>query len=767
MGIIPNYIYTPVELEQIQQWKTELFDKITTYIKDKKQLDIIDQAFVLATKQHQGQFRIKGGVYIEHPICVAGILTEYKIDYCALVSALLHDVVEDTDYQLEQIEKQFGAEISAIVDGLTKISHVSFRSVEEKFAENFRKMLISMSKDLRVVIVKLADRTHNMQTLASLSDEKKHRIAFETLEVYAPLAGRLGMFNLKAQLEDISLRYLKPDVYANIKQLVSKKQVERQDILQSTLQNLETELKSLQIQYEIQGRYKHFYSIYRKMVDRKIGFDDIRDLFAVRILVSSVAQCYEVLGFIHNTYLMIPGKFKDYIALPKTNMYQSLHTSVYMKEGGEILEVQIRTFEMHQFAEFGVAAHWAYKDNRKGVSHSANNLDKFNFLKQLVSKQENNRDFIDSVRSDFFEDKIFVFSPKGDVSELPTGATPIDFGFGIHSKLGLHITGAKVNGKMVPISTTLQSGDVVELLVSQNKVTAKLEWLEFVVSSKAKGKIRAHLRLEEREEQIEEGREIFKKALNEYDFTLDKLEKTGFLHDVNTVVDCSNFLDMLVQIALGKLQADACARSIINAVHPNYFHDIDKKEANKTELEKITERHIEKKGDKTLELLNSKKNITHGTLSHTKDGKGILVSGLKGVDVVMAKCCQPIHGQRVFGVISAHKGIVIHASNCEQGLRSQPERWIECKWDGADVQGDSMVELKVIYQQDVPGLLNVLTQTFADLNINISSLASFENISKQRIIQLSFPVQSITALSSIFQKIESLPLVLHVERLHI
>lgn len=477
--------------------------KITQKYLDPSSEDVLRKAFEFAHQFHADQTRKSGEPYIIHPLAVAEILAEYSMDETSLIAAILHDVVEDTHVTLEQIEKLFGADVTRLVDGLTKLSKIQFHSSEEKMAENFRKMILAMSKDIRVLIIKLADRTHNMRTIRALASEKRRAISEETIEIYAPLAGRLGMHKIKAELEDLSFRELKPSVYYQLVTKVKNKRAMREQVIENAKNQLSEKIQAANIPTQIYGRAKHFYSIYKKISEKKIEFEDIYDLFALRVIVNSIAECYEVLGIIHNTYRPVPGRFKDYIALPKANLYQSLHTTVVAAKG-ELLEIQIRTEHMHEIAENGIAAHWLYKEMRGAQNNKTKlqEIEKFSWLKQMLNHEKELSDpneFLEAVKVDLFDDEVYVFSPKGDVFELKKGATCLDFAFAVHTDIGLRTTGAKVNGRIASLRGRLFSGDVVELIVS-SKIRATKDWLNFTITSKARNKIRTYLRTQEREQ---------------------------------------------------------------------------------------------------------------------------------------------------------------------------------------------------------------------------------------------------------------------------
>ena len=504
----------------------ELIDKLEAYMPGQK-FDMVCKAYKFAAHHHRNQSRKSGEPYITHPLHVAIILTDLRIDLASIIAALLHDTVEDTEATLDDVEREFGKTVRNLVDGLTKIAKITFRSSQERLAENFRKMVMAMANDLRVILVKLADRLHNMRTLENMTEEKRLRIAQETLDIYAPLANRLGIYGIKSELEDLCLKTLKNGIYKTIAKKVAGKKAERQAYIDEVRTILEDELLKYGFKNtKVYGRPKHFYSIYKKMIDRELIFEDIHDLFAFRIVVSSLKDCYEALGIVHAMWKPMPGRFKDYIAMPKANLYQSLHTTV-IRPNGEPIEVQIRTNEMHQTCEFGVAAHWTYKEKENSPELSGTDLKKFSWLRQIMEWQSELKDpdeFLEAVKVDLFEEEIFVFTPKGDVIQLPIAATCLDFAFQVHTEVGLSTVGAKVNGRMVPIKRTLKSGDIIEILTSPHQKPGK-DWLNWVTTSKARNKIRSTLREEQRERSRKMGRELLDVELERRSINLEKILK--------------------------------------------------------------------------------------------------------------------------------------------------------------------------------------------------------------------------------------------------
>lgn len=715
-----------------------LKEKCLKYLKPASE-NILYKAFLFAHNLHADQKRKSGEPYILHPLAVADILADYKMDETSLVAAILHDVVEDTQVSLVEIEKEFGAQTASLVDGLTKLGRVQFRSSQEKMAENFRKMIVAMSKDIRVIIIKLADRLHNMRTLNALSLEKRSRIAEETLEIYAPLAGRLGMYKAKAELEDLCLRELKPSVYYSLVTKVTQKKTQRDGIIENAKIQLSEKLKEFGIDAEIYGRAKHFYSIYKKMSDKQIEFEDIYDLFAIRIIVNSINECYETLGVIHNIYRPVPGRFKDFIAMPKANLYQSLHTTVVAAKG-ELLEIQIRTQQMHNIAENGIAAHWSYKERRnKNAALNTTDLEKFTWLKQMVTYQNELSDpneFLEAVKVDLFNEEVYVFSPKGDVFELRKGATCLDFAFEVHTDLGLRTTGAKINGRIATLRTKLYSGDVVELLVG-NKIRATKDWINYTTTSKSRNKIRAYLRSEERAQAKQQGLELLEEELSKQRTSVEKLQKAGAFAELHKTMGVSGYDDLLLQIAYGKL----IAANVVAKVLPAQQQD------QSDVLSSIPQEHAK------LILPKARP---------TGEKEGVLVQGMSGIVVRLARCCEPLPGQPIIGFVSRNRGVIVHAVNCQWALSSDPARQVECVWNTTQ-EGRHHIRMKIT-THDKPGMLAAITKTVSSLHINIAGMECFTNPQKRAVILLKLELSDVQQLKDIHQKLESLEGVIHVER---
>lgn len=729
--------------QQVDQIAKDAFDRLCTqslkYLNPTSQ-DTLYKAFSFAHNVHADQRRKSGEPYILHPLAVAQILAEYKMDETSLIAAILHDVVEDTHVSIEEIEKEFGAQTASLVDGLTKLARVQFRSSQEKMAENFRKMIVAMSKDIRVIIIKLADRLHNMRTLDALGSEKRIRIAEETLEIYAPIAGRLGMYKAKAELEDLCLRELKPSVYYSLVTKVAQKKTLRDKMIENAKTHISEKLAEAEIKGEVYGRAKHFYSIYTKMSDKQIEFEDIYDLFALRIIVNSINECYETLGIIHNIYRPVPGRFKDFIAMPKANLYQSLHTTVVAAKG-ELLEIQIRTQQMHNIAENGIAAHWAYKEKRsknKSPSQENTTLEKFGWLKQMVTYQDELSDpneFLEAVKVDLFNEEVYVFSPKGDVFELRKGATCLDFAFEVHTDLGLRTTGAKINGRIATLRTKLFSGDVVELLVG-NKIRATKDWLNLTTTSKAHNKIRVYLRSEERAQAKQAGLEILEEELSKQQTSVEKLQKSGAFNEVHRMFSVGGYDDLLLQIAYGKLDI----KNVIAKLIPTQQEPMEISTANLKDQ---------------LKFVPTKK-------YPPSEKEGVLVQGMSGIVIKLARCCEPLPGQPIIGFVSRNRGVIVHASNCQWALSSDPARQVDCSWN--QTGGDFHHIRMKITTHDKPGVLAAITKTVSSSQINIAGMECFTNPQKRAVILLKLELSNVNQLKDIHQKLESIDGVIHVER---
>ena len=664
----------------------ELVAKVHSYHPEAN-TDLMARAYAFSERMHQGQKRRSGDPYFVHPVEVAKIITDMKLDIPSVVTGLLHDTVEDTLTSLEQIEKEFGLEIATLVDGVTKISQINFTTREERQAENFRKMIIAMARDIRVILIKLADRAHNMRTLSYLPEAKQREIAEETLEIYAPLAHRLGIYWLKSELEDEALRALRPEVYAQLKQDIAKKKAEREHYIAEVIAILQQILGEAGIKAEVYGRPKHFYSIYQKMQSQNLPFSQIYDLVAFRIMVDSVPECYAVLGIVHSHWKPVPGRFKDYIALPKANLYQSLHTTV-IGPYGERIEVQIRTHEIHRVAEEGIAAHWTYKEGRRGLEETQ----RFAWLRQLVEWQQQLKDpqeFLHTIKEDLFPEEVYVFTPKGDLYSFPKGASVIDFAYRIHSEVGNHCTGARVNGRLVPLRYQLQNGDTLEIITTAQQTPSK-DWLKVVQTSKARARIRQWIKAQQRERSVALGRELLERELSRYHLDLATLRKQDKIAAALTALSFKDEETLLAAIGYGQVTVGNVLSYFVPQQEP-----VQGQTADAIELDKIRQKPVgEAKG-------------------------GVRVGGLGDVLVRFGRCCNPLPGEPIRGVITRGRGVTVHTGDCQRLLESDPQRHVAVSWDnGAKYVRPIKVE---VLCEDWPGLLAAMSKAISAAGINITS----------------------------------------------
>jgi guanosine-3',5'-bis(diphosphate) 3'-pyrophosphohydrolase len=690
-------------------------------------VEIIRRAYDFSAAVHKGQRRMSGEPYLTHPVEVASLIAGLKLDVSSVVTGLLHDTVEDTLTTLAEIETGFGAEVAALVDGVTKISQINFRSREEKQAENFRKMILAMSRDIRVILVKLADRTHNMRTLDHLPPERQQEIAQETLDIYAPLAHRLGIYWMKSELEDNALRYLHPEVYYQLKRNVAKKKAERERYTTEVIALLSKRLEENGIEAEVTGRPKHFYSIYQKMQAQNLLYDQIHDLVAFRIIVDSARECYEALGVVHAHWKPVPGRFKDYIALPKANMYQSLHTTV-IGPYGERMEVQIRTHAMHRVAEAGIAAHWRYKGGQRVAAEDAQ---RFTWLRQLLEWQQHVQDpqeFLRSVKEDLFGDEVYVFTPKGDLLNFPDGSTVIDFAYRIHSEVGHHCAGARVNGRLVPLRYRLHSGDTVEIITTASQTPGK-DWLNLVKSSRAKQKIRNWIKYQQRTRSVAVGREILERDLSRYQLGLTKLRKDGRLAQLVSDLSQRDEETLLASIGYGKLTPHQVLSKLLPA-------------------ETLQQRPPE---EGTLKRLFRK--------IARENHDGVRVSGVEDMLVRFGKCCDPLPGERI---LTRGRGVTIHAVDCPRVLESDPQRRVEAVWeDGA--AGPRPVTVEVVCV-DEPGLLASMSKAISSAGVNISRAQVHSVPDKKAVNTFEVVVSNVDQLNRVIRSIGKVRGVIKVAR---
>jgi GTP pyrophosphokinase len=715
----------------------ELIDRVQAY-QPTADADLIKRAFDYSFKMHEGQTRKSGDPYIVHPVRVAGIITELRLDTASVCAGLLHDVVEDTLASPKDLERQFGTEISNLVDGVTKLSKINFTSKEDRQAENFRKMVVAMARDIRVLLVKLCDRVDNMRTLEHMSHEAQERIARETLEIYAPLANRLGMQGFKSELEDLSFKYLEPVGYGELQSAITKTKRERDKYIAEVCKTLSSRLAEQGFAADVTGRGKHHYSIWRKMKSQECTLEQIHDKIAFRVIVESVSDCYATLGVVHSKWTPVPGRFKDYIALPKPNMYQSLHTTV-IGPGRERIEIQIRTGEMHRVAERGIAAHWKYKD-RQGGGITDQDAQKFGWLRQLMEWQKEVKDpaeFLESVKVDLFQDEVYVFTPKGDVRVFPRGATPVDFAFAIHSQLGEHISGGRINGKLEPLRYKLRNGDIVEVMTSPNQQPSK-DWLDFVGTSRARSKIRNFLRLEQRDKSLRLGRELLERELHKGGVSLSKLLKSEQeLRKVLEAVKVTTADELLVGVGYGKIDPE----EVLSVVAPEGAEGQDQKAPDSLREGRVAGlvRKIIKRDDNAIKL-----------------------NGIDDILVRYAKCCNPLPGDDILGFITRGRGVTIHRRSCPKAFDTDPERRVEISWD-SKAKINRTVQLRVVTANQ-PGLLANIGHTFNKLDINISEANCRTGDDGRALNIFTFVCADLTQLKEVMRALEKIKGVVAVER---
>ncbi|MBQ8168797.1 bifunctional (p)ppGpp synthetase/guanosine-3',5'-bis(diphosphate) 3'-pyrophosphohydrolase [bacterium] len=704
----------------------ELFEEIKQKLKDQKRstddIALIEKAYLFAKKLHEGQYRISEEPYIIHPVEVAKILVDLKVDTPTLIAAFLHDILEDTETKPEEIENLFGKDVLTLVQGVTKLGKLQFKSNEERQAENFRRLFIAMANDIRIIFLKLADRLHNMRTLNFMAANKQRKIARETLDIFAPLANRLGMGKIKAELEDLSLRYLEPDKYFEIAQLVSQKKIEREQTVQLLIDKISKDVKNAGINAQITGRAKHYYSIYIKMKRQNIAFHDLYDITAVRVIVNSEKECYEVLGLIHSQFKPIPGRFKDYIAMPKGNLYQSLHTSV-IGPRSKPLEVQIRTWEMHEIAEYGVAAHWRYKEKGSEKANNASDL-QFSWMRKMVEydkEMANAADYVNSVKLDLFSDQVFAFTPGGDVLDLPKDATPVDFAYRIHSDVGHKTIGAKVNGRIAQLDTKLVNGDIVEILTSKTPAP-RLDWLNFVVTKQASSKIKQWFKKNNREEHIEIGKTNLEHELTKAVF--DEYVKQGEFDKIAKQMNYVSAEDLFAALGYG----ETTLNKIVN------------------KLQKPKEKNVEEK--------------FHAT-KRKKSEKDIV--GLEGMLYSFARCCSPIPGEPIVGVVTRSKGVTVHRIDCKTLENIEPERMMDIQWAGNNTNRTYTTTIR-IETADKMGLLKDIIAAVSDNNTNIIT-ANVKSKNNVGIIEIGLELDNIETLKKVTNCLQSMQDVYSVKRI--
>lgn len=715
-----------------------LIDTIHTYLPQAK-CDDVTKAYNLAEEAHKDQRRVSGEPYILHPLAVAQILADMKIDTTTITASLLHDVVEDTSYTLEDIKKMFGKEVAFLVDGVTKLSRLNYRTKEDQQLNSMRKMFLAMAKDVRVVVIKLADRLHNMRTLRYMRSDKQKRIAQETLEIFAPLAHRLGIFNIKWELEDLSFRYLEPDKYYDLVDQMKQKRHVREEIVNEAIDVLKKALDDAHLHCEINGRPKHFYSIYKKMKKDNRDLSQVYDLFAIRVIVDDVKDCYGVLGIVHSLWKPLPYRFKDYIAMPKPNNYQSLHTTV-IGTRGQPVEIQIRTWEMHRIAEYGVAAHWRYKEGNQTANKDAFD-EKMGWLRNLLEWQDtsNPKEFVNALKLDAFSDEVFVFSPRGDVIDLPQGSIPIDFAYRIHTDVGHRCVGAKINGKIVPLDYKLKNGDIVEIITSKVGKPS-LDWLNIVGSSESRSKIRSWFKKENREENIAKGLDALERECKRLGHDWKALNVGGRLGRVAKQMNAGSEDDLVAAVGYGGFAVNTVLIKLLEL----HKKDLQKQEEKTNSLA-------------ALEKLKTKKPVKH-------NGTGILVKGEPGLLVRLAKCCSPVPGDPIIGFITRGRGVSVHRADCPNVTHGQNDvdRLIDVEWD---YDGNERFEVNMeIVAYDRTGIMAEIMATLAEMKISILSVNAKTSDTKNVTIHMGISIKDLAQFEFVATKIRRLKDVYAVER---
>ena len=713
----------------------------------------IEKAYQIAYNAHKEQVRKSGEPYIIHPICVAMILADLELDKETIVGGRLHDVVEDTVMTLKDIENEFGSEVALIVDGVTKLGQLSYSSDKvEVQAENLRKMFLAMAKDIRVILIKLADRLHNMRTLKYMKPEKQKEKARETMDIYAPIAQRLGISKIKIELDDLALRYLEPDVYYNLAKNIASKKSEREAFVRSIVDEVSHHMEEGGIKCEVNGRVKHFFSIYRKMVNQDKTLDQIYDLFAVRILVDSVKDCYAALGLIHEMYKPIPGRFKDYIAMPKPNMYQSLHTTL-IGPSGQPFEIQIRTYEMHKTAEYGIAAHWKYKEDPNGVNIETNEEAKLTWLRQILEWQKDmsdNREFMSLLKNDLnlFSESVYCFTPAGDVKNLPNGSTPIDFAYSIHSAVGNKMVGARVNGKLVTIDYVIQNGDRIEVITSQNSRGPSLDWLGIVKSTQAKNKINQWFKTQNKEENILRGKEQLERYCKTKNLVISELLKQEYMEKVIRKYGFRDWDAVLAAVGHGGLKEGQVVNKLVE-------------EDNKKKKKEVTDTQVLKN------IADVKKTTEERSGKKTKSG--IVVRGIDDVAVRFSKCCNPVPGDEIVGFVTRGRGVSIHRTDCVNIINISEEdraRLLDAEWlASAEEAGSKLYKADInIYVEDHVGVLVEVAKVFTENEINVTAMSSRSGKNNTATINVTFDIRSVAQLNKVIDKLRNLECVYDIER---
>ncbi len=706
----------------------QITDKVASYI-DNPDLDLIQRAYVFSAQAHDGVVRRSGEPYISHPMNVAYLLTEMQLDEASVAAGLLHDTVEDTDTTVDEIEDLFGSDVADIVDGVTKISKMDFESKAVQQAENIRKLILAMAEDIRVLMVKLADRLHNMRTLEFMKPVKQRLIAQETQDIYAPLANRLGLHRVKTELEDLCLQYLKPDVFSQLSQAVSEHRAAGEPYIDKVLELIDDMLKKNKIKGRVYGRTKHLHSIHVKMEQQGLTFDEIYDLIAFRIILKSIKDCYAVLGLIHALWRPVPGRFKDYISIPKANMYQSLHSTVIGPDG-ERIEFQIRTDEMNQIAEYGVAAHWQYKEvgkgSKRGKTSGTRDAERYTWLRQIMDWQRelsDPREFMSSLRLEMFQEEVYVFTPNGDIKELPEGATPVDFAYAIHSEVGDKCAGAKVNGRIVPLHSQLKNGDSVEVITDKNRMPSR-DWLKFVITAKARTRIKQYIRTVEKERAISLAREMLEKEGRRMGVNVQKAMKDGEFLKLVEAFNCSSVDDLLTQVGFSRFTPRKVLKKLYTIMHGEPL------DLRKTKVSEIEEKKPPKKTE------------------------GLQIAGVDNVLVRFASCCNPLPGEPIIGYITRGRGVTVHRIDCHNVKNFEDERLIQVSWEGAEEKPyPAKIKIKCLNK---PGMLGKICNMLAELDVNIDS-GSFESkVDGTSVLAFTVEVKDLNQLYSALAKVKAL-----------
>lgn len=702
-----------------------LIEEMSKYMKNFDE-ELFTKAYYIAEKLHDGQKRNSGEPYFIHPCNVALILIKLNMDEATIIAGLLHDVLEDTPMTYEEMEEQVGSEITKLVDGVTKLKKIQYKTKQENQADNIRKMILAMAKDIRVIIIKLADRLHNMRTLEYMTREKQIEKAVETLGIYVPFAERLGISAIKWELENLSFRYLEPEIYENLSYKLKKRTEERQKDVDRIIETLKLSLEEMHIKGEITGRPKSIYSIYKKMEKQNKDLDQIFDLTGIRVIVDTLSDCYGVLGVVHALWRPMPGRFKDYIGMPKRNMYQSIHTTV-IGTNGEIFEVQIRTHEMHRTAEYGIAAHWKYKE---GVDKGNNFDEKLMWLRQLMDWQmdiKDSREFIEMFKEDFSSDEVFVFSPKADVINLPEGSTPIDFAYRVHSAIGNNCVGAKVDGRIVPLNYKLKTGNVVEILTSASSNGPSKDWLKIVKSSQAKSKIKQWFKKQGKDDNILEGRTALEREVRRLGYKFSEILKEEWVNQVSKKLNFNNLDDMYAAIGFGSIQLNQVL-SRLKELHKEYY-----------------------KVEEALEKLKELPNTEERRISQ----HGIITEGVDNIQIKLAKCCSPVPGDEIVGYVTRGRGLSVHRKDCSNILNNTtPERFMEVRWDD-NKQNSYSVELKIL-AYDQSGYIAEVAQKIESCKYNLKNINTRSNKDKTYTINLVVEIKSIDDLQDLINKLKVL-----------